>query len=95
MASNVATVGGSTATYNLSASTVVKATGGRLVRVCVVTAGSAAGAMHDCKATGDAAAGNKIATIPNTVGVYEFNWPCATGITYIVGTGQVVSVSYQ
>lgn len=95
MASALANLGGSDAAYNLSASTVVKATGGRLVRVCVVTAGSAAGAVHDCATTGAAAAANKIATIPNTVGVYEFNWPCDTGITYIVGTGQVVAISYQ
>jgi hypothetical protein len=94
MTSKVSSMQGSTATYNVSASAAIKATAGRLVRVNVVTAGSAAGAVHDCAATGDAAAGNKIATIPNTVGTYEYNWPCATGITYILGTGQVVAVSY-
>jgi hypothetical protein len=27
------------------------------------------------------------------VGTYEFDWPCALGIVYVLGTGQVISAS--
>lgn len=86
--------GGIASALNKSADAVIKATAGRVVRVNVVTAGSAAGAIHDCATTGAAAASNKVATIPNTVGSYEIDFPCSTGIVYKVGTGQVVSISY-
>lgn len=79
---------------NISASTVVKASRGNIAKVVVLTAGSAAGAIHDCATTGAAAAANKVATIPNTVGVYTLEFPCFNGITYVLGTGQVVSITY-
>lgn len=79
---------------NISADTAVKASAGILAKVSVITAGSAPGAVHDIDTTGAAAAANKIGVIPNTVGVYTFDWPCENGITYILGTGQVVSISY-
>lgn len=82
------------ASYNLAASTAVKATAGKLAVVNVIVAGSAPGAVHDCATVGAAAAGNKIFNVPNTVGIYVLNWPCATGITYVVGTGQTVAISY-
>jgi len=90
----VAVTEAASAAYNKSASVTIKASAGKVGTVTVLVAGSAPGAIHDCAATGDAAAGNKIAGIPNTLGVYPINWPCATGITYIVGTGQTVAVSY-
>jgi len=80
---------------NLSASTVIKASRGFVATVNVLTAGSAPGEVHDCATTGTASAANKVAVIPNTVGTYTLNFPCLTGITYILGTGQVISVSYQ
>jgi len=86
--------GGKTVAFNKSASAVIKASAGRVCRVSVLTAGSAPGFIHDCAATGVAAAGNKIAVIPNAVGIYDIDMPCATGIVYILGTGQVVTVSY-
>jgi hypothetical protein len=86
---------GRLATYNVTSSTVIKAAAGRAFRVAVVVAGSAAGAVHDCSTTGAAAAANKVATIPNTVGVYDLNWPCGTGIVLVPGTGQTLSISYS
>jgi hypothetical protein len=80
---------------NLAASAVVKASAGRAVRVNVIVAGSAVGAIHDIDTVGAAAAGNKVMVVPNTVGVYDLMWPCATGIVYVVGTGQTVAVSYN
>lgn len=84
----------SSAAYNLAASTAVKGAAGKLAVVNVIVAGSAPGAVHDCATVGAAAAGNKIFNVPNTVGIYVLNWPCATGITYVVGTGQTVAISY-
>lgn len=82
------------ATLNISADAVVKPSKGIVAVVNVLTAGSAAGAIHNCTQIVDAAAGNKVATIPNTVGSYVMNFPCSSGIVYKVGTSQVVSISY-
>jgi len=81
--------------YNITAASAVKAAAGRLHKISVIVAGSAAGAAHDCAATGDAAAGNEIAVIPNAVGVYTVDWPCSTGIVIVPGTGQTIAVSYS
>ncbi len=86
--------GGITPVYNITAATVIKATPGRLVRISVVTAGSAAGTANDCATTGAAAATNEIAAIPNTVGQIMLDWPCATGIVVVPGTSQVLAVSF-
>ena len=80
---------------NLSASTVVKATPGRVCKVNVITAGSAPGTINDCATTGAIATSNQVATIPNTVGQYDIDFPCLVGITYGLGTGQVVAISYN
>lgn len=76
---------------NITASTVLKASPGRAVRVSVIVAGSAAGSLNDCATTGAAAASNEVAVIPNTVGVYEIDWPCGTGIVIVPGTGQTLA----
>lgn len=88
--------GGTASKLNVSATTVVRAAGGgTLYRVSVTTAGSGAGAVYDNNATGTGnTAANKIGTIPNAVGIYNFTWPVKNGITYVPGSGQVVSISY-
>ena len=88
------TEGGRNSSLNITAATVVKAGPGRLVRISVVVAGSAAGTANDCITTGAAAAANEIAAIPNSVGVIPLEWPCATGIVVVPGTGQTLAVSY-
>ncbi len=87
-------VGGTASALNVTASTAVKATPGKLVRISVLVAG-AAGAVHDCATTGAAADANKVAVIPAAVGIYELDWPCLIGITYVPGAAQVVSITYQ
>jgi hypothetical protein len=79
--------------FNLSASTVVKAGAGRLMKVSVITAG-AVGSVNDCLTTGAAAVGNQIGVIPAAVGIYTFDWPCLVGIVYVPGAAQVVAISY-
>ena len=86
---------GSASKLNLTASTVIKATPGRICKVIVNTAGSAPGSINDVATTGAAAAGNLIFNVPNTVGIYDVDFPAATGLVYVLGTGQVVSVSYD
>ena len=88
------TYAGYSSAANIAASTVIKATAGRLFRVNVNVAG-VAGAIHDTTTTGGATAANLIATIPAVVGTYEFNWPMSSGIVYIVGAGQVIAVNYN
>lgn len=87
--------GGSSVIYNLTAATVVKATPGRCVTVSVIVAGSAAGTANDVTNTAGAAVANQFGTIPNTVGIYKFDWPCLSGIVVVPGTGQTVSVAFN
>jgi hypothetical protein len=76
--------------------TVIKATPGMLIRAIVLIAGSGAGAIYDTAATASSyATSQQVATIPNTVGIYEFDFPCLAGIVVATGTGQQVSISYQ
>jgi hypothetical protein len=65
-----------------------------LFRVSVTTAG-AAGATYDSNSTSGNTAANQIAVIPAVVGVYDFEWPCKIGITYIPGAAQVASFSFS
>ena len=89
------TPGGISSSLGDSAATVVKATAGRLCKVSVTTAG-AAGAVYDNNLTGASnTAANLIGVIPAIVGVYTFDWPCATGIVYVPGAAQVASITYS
>jgi hypothetical protein len=90
----VVSYAGANATYNISAATVVKASAGRLFKISVIVAG-AAGTVNDVATTGGAAIGNQISVIPAANGVFDFNWPCATGIVIVPGAGQVVAVTWQ
>lgn len=88
------TTGGQSQTYNITAATVIKAAPGRVFRVNVQVAGSTTGTVNDCLTTGAAAIANQVAVIPDTVGPLLLEWPCATGIVVVPGTGQTLSVSY-
>jgi hypothetical protein len=87
--------GGTLTSLNIATNTVVKATAGRIVRVVVVVAGSAPGNVYDNNLTTGNVAANLITTIPNTVGVYDVEFPASVGIQVAPGTGQTVAVSYQ
>lgn len=79
----------------LSASKVLKASAGTVVSMNVLVAGSSPGGIFDCSSTAaTAATANQIATIPNTVGPVELEFPCLVGITVVPGTGQRVSLAY-
>lgn len=80
--------------FNMSAATDVKATPGRVLKISVLVAGSVAGSIND-SSVANKAAGNQIYSIPNTVGVYDIDWPCLTAISVSPGTGQTVALSYD
>jgi hypothetical protein len=94
VAGTVNTQQGTSSSLNLTAATVVKATAGRAVRVSVLVAGTAPGTVNDTTTTAGAALANEVFEIPNTVGMFELDWPCASGIVVVPGTGQTVAVSY-
>ena len=86
---------GLSSTLNLTAAAVVKPVTGRVQRVVVLVAGSAAGAVYDSNSTGSNTAANQVASIPNVVGSYLIDFPCAQGIVVVPGTGQTLAVSYD
>jgi len=79
---------------NITTATVIKAVPGRIAKVSVLVAGSGAGSVNDCATTGAAATANELAVIPQTVGVFDIDMPCSTGIVVVPGTGQTLAVSY-
>ncbi|VWB07166.1 hypothetical protein [Burkholderia lata] len=90
----ITTTGGQLQTYDITTATVIKGAPGRIFRVNVLVAGSTVGTVNDCLTTGAAAIANQVAAIPDTVGPVVLEWPCATGIVVVPGTGQTLSVSY-
>lgn len=87
--------GGLLSHLNITATTVVKATPGRLAKVVVLVAGSAAGSVNDVATTGGVATANEVFSIPNTAGVYDLDFPMGVGIVVAPGTGQTIAVSYS
>jgi hypothetical protein len=79
----------------ITSSTVVKAQPGFIAEVSVLQTGSTVGGIYDAPSTAAANTSNQVGVIPNTVGLTKFTFPCLTGITVLVGTAQVVSVSYR
>ena len=93
----IANTDGTKSSLNITAATVVQTVAAgaqRIVRFVVTTAG-AAGALYDASTTGGASAASLIAVMPATVGIYDLNFPVASGVLVVPGSGQVVSVSYQ
>lgn len=86
---------GQFAALGLAAATILKSQRGRIQRVNVLIAGSAAGAVYDGNSTSGNTAANQVGAIPNVVGSYLIDMPCVNGIVVAPGTGQTVSVSYD
>ena len=80
--------------FNITAATVVKTTSGRVAKISVIVAGSAAGSVYDAATTGAAAAANEIAVIPATAGIINIDFPVSNGIVVTPGTGQTLAISY-
>ena len=87
--------GGANLTSNINTSAaVIKASAGRVGKVFVNTAGSAAGSISNVATTGGVAASNLLFNIPNTAGVYDIDAPCSAGIVVTPGSGQVLAISW-
>jgi len=80
---------------NITAATVLKVGAGRVLKIQVLVAGSAAGTVNDCATTGAAAAANELAAIPNEVGAVDLNVAFQTGLVVVPGTGQTLVAYYN
>ena len=80
---------------NITAATVLKVGAGRVLKIQVLVAGSAAGTVNDCATTGAAAAANELAAIPNAVGPVDLNVAFQTGLVVVPGTGQTLVAYYN
>lgn len=85
---------GTSSKLNIAVATVLAVGAKRIARVSVLVAGSAPGTVNDAATTGSTAAANAVFIIPNTVGIYDVDWPVFAGIVVTPGTGQTVSVSF-
>ena len=91
----VSTGTGTHSFLNITATTAIKSTSGRVVAVNVIVAGSAAGAVFDHPTTSGIDNSNCVAVVPEAIGTYFFNFPCSTGITVVPPTGATISVSFN
>jgi hypothetical protein len=71
----------------------LKGVPGRVAVISVVVAGSTTGKVIDSSLA--SASGPITYVIPEAVGVYVVNLPCAYGILVTPGTSQVLTVSYS
>lgn len=78
---------------DITAATQVMTGQGRLARVVIVDAGSAAGAIYDSSSTSTTT--GKLWTLPTTAGITVLNLPINNGIVVAPGTGQRIVVSYS
>jgi hypothetical protein len=85
---------GQSQSREIAATTVVKTSSGWVANISVIVAGSAVGYIYDTNNSGTLT-GNRIYTIPNTVGTYTVNMPTNNGITIVPGTGQTVAIGYS
>jgi len=90
----VLTAQGQKTFFNITATTVIKTTAGRIAKISVLVAGSGAGSIYDAASTGAAGAANEVAVIPATAGVLNIDFPVSNGIVVSPGTGQTLAISY-
>jgi hypothetical protein len=86
---------GSVNSLEISASTFLKIQYGWVAKVSVIVAGTTTGMIYDASSTAVAGTGNRLAVIPNTVGIYTINMPVNNGIVVTPGSGMIVAVSYS
>ena len=84
---------GTTNSGEITSTKVVKNVGGWIANISVIVAGSTTGLIYDTN-TAATISGNRLYTIPNTVGVYVIQMPCNSGIVVAPGTSQVVAINY-
>lgn len=81
-------------TLNAATTTFLPSAAGWVARVSVIVAGSSTGMIYDAASAAQAGNNNRLAVIPNTVGIFDVMMPVNNGIVVTTGTGQIVAVSY-
>jgi len=80
---------------NITDTTVIKTVPGRICTVNVLIAGTSVGTVFDHAATSGLVTANLVAVIPEAVGTYVINFPCAVGIVITPPPTGTVSVSFN
>ena len=88
-------LGGKTTSATVTAQTVIATGSGRLVNISVVVAGTTVGTINNSQIIPSITAGNAIAAIPTTIGVYPCGCNFTNGLIVTPGTGQSVNVTYS
>lgn len=85
----------SVTSLTVTTSTLIVVGRGKLLGVCVVVAGSAAGAVYNLSApSGSPPAAYKLCSVPNSVGFMEPKQVFSEGLLVVPGTGQSLNVTY-
>jgi len=88
-------IAGKVNSYEISTETYLPTVANWCAKVSVIVAGSASGMIYDASSVASAGTGNRLAVIPNTVGIYTINMPVNKGIVVAPGSGMIVAVSYS
>ena len=78
---------------NITSATAIKSTAGRICAVNITVADGAV-YIYDAATTGGAGDANKVAILPDALGNYRLDFPCANGIV-IDPNGSTISVSFN
>ena len=78
---------------NVTASTAIKSTSGRICSINVLVADGAV-SVYDSATTGAIGAANKVAILADAIGSYRIDFPCSNGIV-VDPNGSTVSVSFN
>ena len=93
LANNYLNVQGQINYPNITAPTVVKASGGRIALISVTTAGSTPGVIYDSSSASSTT--YPMAAIPEAVGITACSIPTSYGIFVVPGSGQSVTLVYS
>jgi hypothetical protein len=93
LAQTYVSVQGARIQQNITTTTVVSSSAGRVASISVTTAGTSDGVIYDAAETGTTT--RPIYHIDNVVGAVFVNLPVVYGIVVVPGSGQHVSVSYS
>jgi hypothetical protein len=91
----VSTGNGTHSFLNLTTTTLVKTTPGRICTVNVLIVGSSVGTVFDHASTSGLTTANLVAVIPKEVGTYVIDFPCAVGIAVTPPPDGTISVSFN
>ena len=90
---NYSNVNGLQDFFNITAATVIRTGQGRICRVSVVVAGSAAGTVYDANLSTDLT--RPIYKIANTLGIVDVSLPVQYGVMIVPGSGMTVAGSFS